>query len=279
MALPILHVFRNNPRGFETFRGAAWFSRQTGIPLRVHFPATRHLVLYVGSAAVQVDLDESYVYAPELARARADALAREVGVAWEEQPATGRTGSTLPDIQGSYSVLSCPRALTSPFAKPLLPAVLGPKVRGLVQEADAPVFLPAGCWVPWDRVVALYGGSAFGLKALLWARALARLAGVPLEVLTEAEGSAVEEGRRRLEQADLQSEIEPVWRVVEGDFRRVIQEIPRTALVVFGAFGRKGVRKRVLGSRAHEVLRSVPYNLLMVGPRAQAPGAVLSGEA
>ncbi|RMG85728.1 MAG: hypothetical protein D6708_15260, partial [Candidatus Dadabacteria bacterium] len=69
------------------------------------------------------------------------------------------------------------------------------------------------------------------------------------------------------------------WRVVEGDFRRVIQEIPRTALVVFGAFGRKGVRKRVLGSRAHEVLRSVPYNLLMVGPRAQAPGALLSGEA
>ncbi len=278
MALPVLHLFRNNPRGFETFRGAAWFCRQTGVPLRVHFPTSRHLVLYAGSGAVQMDLDESYVYEPDLARKRAERLAQEVGVEWEEQPATGRTGSTLPDIQDRFSLISCPRALTSPFAKPLLPAVLGPKVQALVRAADVPVMLPSTCWIPWDRVVALYGGSSFGLKALLWARALAGLAGVPLQVMTEAEGGADAEGRERLERADLLDEIRPVWRVVEGGFRRVLQEIPRTALVVLGAFGRNPVRERVLGSRAHEVLRSVPYNLVLVGPHSQSPGAVLSGD-
>ncbi len=276
MRAPVFHVFRNSPRGFETFRGALWLGRATGLSVRVYFPEARSFVLYFEGAAVQVDLDESYLYAPDTARRRARAIGRELEASWSEQPATGHTGSTLPDIRGRFSLISCPRAMASPFSHPWLPpAVLGPRVQALVRRADAPVFLPAPCWIPWDEVISLYGGSSFGLGAVLWGRALARLAGVPFRVLTHTEGVDEAAARRNLERADLLGEVEAVWERHSGTFREMLQDIPRTALVVLGAFGASPIRERVVGSRAHTVLMAVPYNLVLVGPQAKPPGALL----
>ena len=276
MSLPVLHVFRNSPRGFETFRGALWTGRRVGLQVRVYFPEARSFVLYFENAAVQVDLDESYLYSAATARQWASRVASQMDTPWEEQPSTGRTGSTLPDIRGRFSLISCPRSMTTPFAHPWVPpAILGPRVQALVRRADMPVLLPAPCWIPWERVVALYGGSAFGLNAVLWGWALARAAGVPFEMLSHTDGLDEAAARGNLERVGLLEELGPTWELKGGTFRELLQGIPRTALVVLGAFGASPIRERVVGSRAHLVLMTVPYNLVLVGPHAGPPGAFL----
>jgi hypothetical protein len=51
----------------------------------------------------------------------------------------------------------------------------------------------------------------------------------------------------------------------------LLQDIPRTALVGFGAFGGGRVRRKAFGSQAELVLETLPQNLLMVGPRCRPP--------
>ncbi|HSH69409.1 MAG TPA: universal stress protein [Deferrisomatales bacterium] len=269
----LLHVFRNTPRGAETFRQALYFSGRTGLGLRVHFPEGRAFVLCVGDEAIHVDLDESYRFDPSSARDRAEAIGLEMGVEWQEQAATGQTASTLPDLQGDWALFSLPRSMNSPQPHPWIPsAVLGPRVRAVIGRAALPILLPAACLIPWEQIWVPCGGTEYGERTLRWGARLARDAGVPLRVVTWEAGRPLEQALERLRSDPTLAIPKDAW-VQEQSvaLRDLLQDIPRTALVGFGAFGDGRVRQKNFGSQAELVLQTLPHNLLMVGPRCRAP--------
>ena len=269
----LLHVFRNTPRGAETFRQALYFSGRTGLGLRVYFPEGQAFVLCVGDEAIHVDLNESYRFDPSSARDRAGAIGREMGVAWQEQGATGHGASTLPDLQGEWALFSLPRSMNAPQPHPWIPtAVLGPRVRAVIGRAALPILLPAACLIPWDQIWVLCGGSEHGVRALRWGARLAQDAGVPLRVITCGEGLQVEQALERLRSDPTLAVPDDAWVQERSEsVRELLQDIPRTALVGFGAFGEGKVRQKAFGSQAELVLQTLPHNLLMVGPRCRAP--------
>ncbi len=270
----ILHVFRNSPLGGETFRQALYFGKQVGLEVCVYFPSCRSFVLCSGDEAMHVYLDESYLYDPASARERADRIAREMDAEWTEQPAHGKTASTLPDLRGHWTIFSLPRSMSAPQPHPWIPsAVLGPKVRAVVRLADIPVLLPAACFLPWDRVEVLYGGSAQADKAAAWGGQLAAAAGVPVRVVASGRsGLAQQDLEEKLAGLDLPEglELERAYHP-KMTFQEIVQDLPRTALVVFGAYGHSAFHKRRFGSKAELALRSLPQNLLMIGPHCPGP--------
>jgi hypothetical protein len=269
----LLHVFRNTPQGAETFRQALYFSNRTGLGLRVYFPEGRAFVLCVGDEALHMELDGSYRYDPDAARDRAEAIAREMGVAWQEQGPSGHGHSNLPDLQGDWALFSLPRSMQAPQPHPWIPsAVLGPRVQAVIDRAALPILLPAACWIPWDQIWVLCGGSEHEERALRWGVRLAQDAGVPLRVVTCGEGAPLEQALERLRRDPSLAVPDDAW-IQERPvaMRKLLQDIPRTALVGFGAFGEGRSRRHAFGSQAELVLQTLPHNLIVIGPRCRPP--------
>ncbi|GAB4264631.1 MAG: hypothetical protein Kow0092_16410 [Deferrisomatales bacterium] len=278
----LLHVFRNTPRGAETFRQSLYFGKRTGCRVCVYFPRNRAFVLRLGDEAIHVDLDRSYLYAPDTARDRARRIAEEMGAGWEEVEPAGQTASTLPDLEGPWTGFSLPRSMSAPQPHPWIPsAVLGPRVRSVLRAADLPVLLPAACFLPWERVDVLYGGSEHAARAVAWGVRIARWAGVPVRIVTSREADTdVEQLRQTLVDHDVLPELREEWIVEERrSVREIMQDLPRDSLVTFGAYGGRGLKEKRLGSKAELALRTLPQNLLMVGPRCPWPPLEPGGDA
>jgi len=145
-------------------------------------------------------------------------------------------------------------------------------VRAVISRAELPILLPAACLIPWDQIWVLCGGSEHGVRALRWGARLAQDTGVPLRVVTCGAGGPLEQALQRLRSDPTLAVPDDAW-VQErpGSVRDLLQDIPRTALVAFGAFGDSRVRQKAFGSQAELVLQTLPHNLLMVGPRCRAP--------
>jgi hypothetical protein len=110
------------------------------------------------------------------------------------------------------------------------------------------------------------------VRVLRWGAHLAEDAGVPLRVVTTGAGAPLERALENLREdpslavpVDTRVEERPVA------MRDLLQDIPRTALVGFGAFDKGRIRKKAFGSQAEIILQTLPQNLLMVGPRCRAP--------
>ncbi len=265
----IFHVFRNTPLGRETLLGAAHLCRLTGMELDVYIPREERFALHLGGDLVEIRLDRSYLTSPGTAEGRVRALLEPLGVLHRLVGPDHRVASTLPEVPVDFELMSCPRSLVEPPTA-LAPGRLGAAVRRLVRSAPFPVAVMPVPAIEWDRVAVMVGGSEPALAALAWARGVADAADVPLEVLTVDEEEARERAREALSRAGFEEGPGRSWRVVPGPFEEALWEVPRTALVFAGAFGQRGIRAKLLGSRAETIQRTLPNPLVLVGPSCPA---------
>ncbi len=269
--LRVLHVFRNTPLGRETLLGTIHLCRRTGMQLYLYRPEESRVTLQFENELVEVTLDSSYVRDRETAERHAEEIARsqQIPIHWVEPQ--HRLASTLPVIVDDFDLMTSPRSLIGPSQGGPL-ALLGARVRRLIRSAHHPVVVQPAPLLLWDRIVVFFAGSSHALCALAWARALAAAAGVEYRVFTQEEGPAVERATAALQAEGLLEEVRPRWTVwPRGPFENVLWEVPRTSLVVAGAFGSSGVKSRLFGSRTETLLSQLPNPLFLVGPNATTP--------
>ncbi len=267
----ILHVYRNTPLGRETLIGAAYLCRRTGMQLSVSIPHQDRFALNFDQDLVEIQLDKSYLSSPDTAVERAQTLLESQGQPLRLVEPTHKVASTLPELPADFHMMTSPRSVSDP-PSPLVPPILGSRVRRLVRAASFPILVLHAPALEWDRVVTFFDGSEHALHALHWGRTIASSAGVPFEVFTVDEGKAARRARSALKKAGLLAEIEPVWRVIEGgSFIEALWEVPRKALVTAGAYGHWALTATVHESRTELLQSRLPNPILLVGPNSGEP--------
>lgn len=263
MNKPLLHIFRNTPFGRETLLLSAYSCRRWQLSLDIYLPRDRKFLFYFNTDVVQVDLDGSYLSNPESAELHAKQLL-EAPQRYRFIPPKSYTATGLPDLPGSFSMMTCPRSMSDVTSRIGL-GHIGPKVRRVLQVAPFPVLIPNAVYKPWTKLVVLYGGSPLSAAALRLALKLQQRCQTPLQVISAGD-------RQRLEQALAEQGLSETirqldWQVFPGNsIARHLYEIQHDALVVLGAYGH-GPIKAIFGSTMESVQSQLPNPLLVVGPK------------
>ncbi|MFP4158707.1 MAG: universal stress protein [Desulfobacterales bacterium] len=274
METQMLHIFRNTPLGREMLLQSTYFSRQLDILPVIYAPAHVKFLMYFENDVVQVDLDSSYLRAPETARKHAAKICEDMGLAESKflEP-RNFTASTLPDIPVNFDFMCCPRSISDLSSKIGL-GYIGPRVRRIVQSARFPVLIPSAVYKPWQSLTVMFGGSTNALKALKLGMRLSRVSGLPLDVFTQ-------EGRRKradyeeiISEAGLSEEMGKYvrdWKIFEkGRFEENLYEVAHDSLVLIGAYGHGLIRELLFGSTMETVQSVCPNSMLIVGPNYRA---------
>jgi nucleotide-binding universal stress UspA family protein len=273
MRQKLLHIYRNTPLGRETILQSACFAEQLGLDLHVYIPEHRRFLMYFEHEAVQIDLDGSYLTMPGSARHNATQLCgRAEGEGLHFVEPSAFTASGLPDLPTNYEFMCCPRVVSEGTAKLSL-GHIGTKVRKIMVQAPFPVLIPSPVYKPWTSVAALFGGSDNAVASLRLALRVARDAGVPLRLFSQAEPGDRDELEGVLEEHGLLDEVldNAEWTVFEeGELTENLFAVPHDALVCLGAYGHGFIRDVVFGSTMELVQTNLPNNLLIVGPRCWA---------
>ncbi|MFW5639708.1 MAG: universal stress protein [Thermodesulfobacteriota bacterium] len=273
MGAKLIHIFRNTPIGRESLLQSAYFCKQADATPVVYIPRHTKFLMYFENDVVQVDLDSSYLKAPDSAESRAAELLFEQGMEADFFKPKNFTASTLPDIPTHFDFMCCPRTISDLSAKIGL-GYIGPRVRRILNEAYFPVLLTSGVYKPWKRIAVLFGGSANALNALKLGLRLRRTSGLPLEMYTHREGKSEEDYRSIMRKAHLEDDFErhgDGWHFFEdGPIEESLYEIPHDALVVAGAFRHGLIKDMVFGSTVEKIQSVLPNNLLVVGPKYTA---------
>ena len=274
MDLQLLHIFRNTPLGRELLLQSAYFCRTLGVLPVIYVPRYMKFLMYFENDVVQVDLDGSYLRAPDTAREHATEV-----VGNQELPEPkflepkNFTASTLPDLPVNFDFMCCPRTISDLSSKIGL-GYIGPRVRRIIRSARFPVLIGCSVFKPWQSITVFFGGSANAIKALRLGFRLARLTGFPLDVFTQ-------EGRRDrryyegvIEKENLGPEMDQhvrEWQIYDsGDFIDNMYDVPHDALVVAGAYGHGVIKDVFFGSTLEKIQTHLPNNLLIVGPNYRA---------
>lgn len=271
----LLHIFRNTPLGREVLLQSVYFCKTTGVSLVIYIPEFLKFLMYFENDVIQVDLDDSYLTAPETARAHAVEIVRSQGL---PEPAfiepKNFTASTLPDVPANFGFMCCPRAISDLSSKIGL-GYIGPRVRRIVQSAKFPVLIAGAVYKPWTSVAVMFGGSANAVKALRLGLRLGRLSGLPVDVFTQLGKQTAEDYRRIIDEEYLAGDMDQNvrrWEIFDaGDFAVNLYRVPHDALVVMGAYGHGVIHEMLFGSVMEKAQSVLPNNLLIVGPRYQAP--------
>jgi hypothetical protein len=274
MPTTLFHIFRNTPLGRETLLQSIYFCKQTGATPVIYIPDFIKFLMYFENEVVQVDLDASYLTAPDSAHSHASQLVEAAGVQPRFLEPKNFTASTLPDIPTHFDYMCCPRSISDMSSKIGL-GYIGPRVRRIVNSARFPVLITSPAYREWHRIAVFFGGSVNAVKAVKLGLRLSRETGMPLEVFTQAEKGGREHylkilKKRGLEQA-MADHVER-WHVFDsGSLEENLYEVPHDALVVLGAFGHGLIRDLVFGSKMEKIQSTIANNLLIVGPRYVAP--------
>lgn len=271
----LLHIFGNTPLGRETLLQSAHFCKTTGVSPVVYIPRFLKFLMYFDNDVVQVDLDDSYLTAPETAKAHAVEIVRSQGL---PEPAfiepKNFTAPTLPDVPVNFGFMCCPRAISDLSAKIGL-GYIGPRVRRIIQSAKFPVLIPGGIYKPWSSVAVMFGGSANAVKAFRLGLRISRLSGLPLEVFTQAGKQSAADYRRIIDAENLNDDMEQRvrrWEIFDtGALSVNLYRVPHDALVVLGAYGHGVIHEMIFGSVMEKIQSVLPNNLLIVGPKYQPP--------
>ncbi len=269
MPLTVFHVYRNTPLGRETLRQAADFARRTRGRLKLYVPEFERFLLYFPFQAVEIRLDRSYLFLPGSSERNRKAVLQKIGVRTETVTPTSQAASNLPNVQTDFDVLSLPRVMVE---RPgTLPGV-GTGVRHLVKASHTPALVAPGRFHDWRNVVVLFGGSAFSVTALRWGETVAKLAGVPLQLLTRVDGKTSPAAYEAALAAQGLAAAKYRWDWFEDPApEAVLDHIRRTALIVMGAYGHGRILARVFGSTTELVLRNTANLILLVGEHARPP--------
>ena len=134
----LFHIFRNTPLGRETLLQSLFFCNTVGSSLIIYIPKHTKFLMYFENDVVQVDLDGSYLTAPETALAHASALAEEAGdipvrPAVYDELLVGHLGARLRQV--------CPDVVGTRVEAPDEPEVAGMVVPA---DLDDVLFQPVG---------------------------------------------------------------------------------------------------------------------------------------
>src|SRR6056297_2318827 len=103
MDLQLLHIFRNTPLGRELLLQSAYFCRCVGVLPVLYIPRFMKFLMYFENDVVQVDLDGSYLRAPQSARDHAVEIVRQQGLPDPKfLEIKNFTASTLPDVPVNF---------------------------------------------------------------------------------------------------------------------------------------------------------------------------------
>ncbi|MDX2498611.1 MAG: universal stress protein [Desulfobacterales bacterium] len=269
----LLHIFRNTPMGRETLLQSIYFCEKVGASPVIYVPKSTKFLMYFENDVVQIDLDSSYLTAPDTAIAHATELVErgELNVTFLEPK--HYTASTLPDIPTTFDYMCCPRSVSDLTSKIGL-GYIGPRVRRIVRSARFPVFITSPVFKAWKSLAVFFGGSANAVNALRLGFHISRVSGMPLDVFTQVENRSPESYRQVVEDENLGEEMDRYindWHFFENKvFEENLYDVPHDALVVMGAFGHGVIRNFVFGSKMEKIQSTVSNNLLIAGPNYTA---------
>lgn len=261
----LLHVFRNNPFGRETLLQSAYSCQQLQLSLDVYIPADKKFLFYFGGEVVQVDLDSTYLFAPQTAQKHVEqTLLQQPDLKYQFIRHQSYTGTGLPDLPTDFSLMTCPRSIGGASSRVGL-GHIGPKVRKIVQQATFPILIPSAVFKPWQKIVVLYGGSPSAGKALHLAHTIQQRSQKPLQVMSVGDRALFETMLK--EQGLLELISAHDWQVLPGKKldKKHLYQIPHDALVILGAYGH-GPIKALFGSSMELIQSQLPNPLLIVGP-------------
>lgn len=269
MHYKLLHIFRNTPFGRETLLQSMYFCKTINAYPVVYIPKSDKFLLYFSNDAVQVDLDHSYLNAPETATAHAEELFEDMGIKPMFYEPKNYTASTLPDISTNFDYLCCPRSVSDLSSKIGL-GHIGPKVRRIIKHATFPVLITSPVFKPWKSISVFFGGSENATNALTLALKLAMSSGLPLNIYTLLEKKGEEYYREMIRKNDLEALVDQYvsqWHFYEDHaFDNMLYEVPHDSLVVLGAYGHGIIKEILLGSKMEHIQSTVTNNLLITGP-------------
>lgn len=269
----LFHIFRNTPLGRETLLQSVYFCKTVGADMEIYIPEHTKFLMYFENDVVQIDLDPSYLTAPETARDHAGALAEAGKIRYDFLAPKHFTASTLPDIPTHFDFMCCPRSISDLSSKIGL-GYIGPRVRRIVQSAHFPVLLTSSVFKPWRSIAVFFGGSTNAVKSLKLGLRLARITGLPLKMYTQVESDSRADYEKAIADHGLETAVAgevTEWRLFEaGDLEVNLYEVDHDALAIMGAFGHGVVRDVLFGSKMEKIQGAMPNTLLIVGPKYAA---------
>ena len=269
MAPKLLHIFRNTPMGRETFLQSLYFCRQMHLDIDIYIPEQKKFLMYFDNEVVQINLDDSYLFAPATAREHAEALVLEKELDYRFLTPKEKTASTLPDIPSDYTFMCLPRSVSDRISKIGL-GHLGPNVRAILRATHFPVLIPSSVLKKWKSVTVFFGGSANALNALKVGISIAKTTLAPLTVFIKSEGKDLDAYQAIIEKAELLQALDECraqWSFFPGNaLENDLYTVPHDALVIAGAYGQGVIKTVMFGSKMELLQSTLPNNFLIVGP-------------
>lgn len=269
MPFELLHIFRNTPFGRETLMQSAFFCQQMGMPIDIYVPRESQFLMYFEHGVVTVDLDRSYLRAPDSAHDHAREIVESLELRHSFFEPTLFTAG-LPDLRSDYAFMSCPRSISDLSTKIGL-GHIGSRVRAIVKQAPFPVLIPAASFKQWNRIVCFFGGSANAVIALRCARKISRRSKARLSIFTQVEGER-ETYEQQLEREGFAEDLgegRVEWLCFEDtDLSDNLYAVDSDALVVAGAHGHGVAKDLVFGSKLEVIQSELPNPMVIVGPSA-----------
>jgi len=269
MNYKLLHIFRNTPFGRETFLQSLYFCKTINAFPVVYIPKSDKFLMYFSNAAVQVDLDHSYLTSPDTAKSHAEDLFDEMGVKPMFYEPKNFTASSLPDISTNFDFLCCPRSVSDLSSKIGL-GHLGPKVRRIIKHATFPTLITSPVFKPWKSISVFFGGSKNALNALKLGLKIAMSSGLSLDIYTLLEKQDESYYRDLIKKNGLEEPVNQLsnqWYFYpKPEFNKMLYDVPHNSLIVLGAYGHGIIKDILLGSKMEQIQSTVTNNLLITGP-------------
>jgi len=270
----LFHVFRNTPLGREILMQSLYFCTEINASIVIYIPEYTKFLMYYDNDVVQVDLDESYLTAPDTAKAHAQELARGANIAPRFVLPKNFTASTLPDLPVNFDFMCCPRSISDLSSKISL-GHIGPKVRRIINAARFPVLIPSCLFKEWQSILVFFGGSVNAVKALKLGLRLSRETGKPVDLFTQGDGTPKEAFEEIIAKRGMSDEVAQQvrdWHFFEtGKFEHNLYAVPHNALTVMGAYGHGLVRDMLFGSTMEMIQTHLPNTMLIAGPNYVMP--------
>jgi nucleotide-binding universal stress UspA family protein len=269
MNLDVLHVFRNTPLGEETLRQAADFVKKVNSKLHVYIPKFDRFLMYFKDDIVEIKLDKSYLYFTDTAEHDMRKVLDNVGIEATVVEHQTSTAANLPDVPTEFDLFSLPRIMTERRG----PTIIGSTVRKLIKASHAPALVSPGRFHDWEEILVLFGGSEYSLRALRWAVTISKRRNFPVKVLTLIEGDRKQEYYQKIAK-DNRIDLSDIndWIVIDAkSTESILRFLPRTSMIVMGAYGSSRIRASIFGSATELVLNNVANLLFLVGEKCNSP--------
>jgi hypothetical protein len=269
----LFHIFRNTPLGRETLLQSLYFCKSVGCTPEIYIPESTRFLMYFENDVTQVDLDGSYLTAPDTSRAHAEALVEKSDLKADFFTPKNFTAHGLPDIPTHFDFMCCPRSISDLSSKIGL-GHIGPRVRRIVQAARFPVLITSSVFKPWNSITVFFGGSQNAFKALRLGLRIARQSGKPLIMFTQMEKGDADYYRQAVADTDIASDWERYgseWLFFEdGSLEDNLFNVAHDTLLVLGAYGHGLIKDIVFGSKMERIQSTMPNNMLIAGPKYTA---------